>query len=112
MDAVAEVGRNPASKHQIDDSVSLSVENKRADTGQDGRTRLARPKSQEQTERGETYVSCSADLEQDWQLTRLIDTLLIVLKVQIALLRAKTYQVSCAVLLQIVDSTSVYCNFV
>ena len=37
VDAVAESGRNPVSKHQIDD---------RADAGRDGRTRIARPNYQ------------------------------------------------------------------
>ena len=45
MDAVAEIGRNTVSKHQI----KSSVENGRADAGRDGRTCLARPKSQART---------------------------------------------------------------
>ena len=38
---VAESGRNPVSKY-----LSLSVDNERADTGQDDLTRLARPNFQ------------------------------------------------------------------
>ena len=38
MDAAAEIGRNPVSKHQI----QLSVENEQTDAGRDDRTRLAR----------------------------------------------------------------------
>ena len=45
MDAVAEIGRNPVSKHQPI-RFSLSIENERAGAGRDGRTRLARPNSQ------------------------------------------------------------------
>ena len=44
MDAAAEIGRNPESKHQSI-RFSLSVENERVDPGRDGRTRLARPNS-------------------------------------------------------------------
>ena len=40
MDVAAEIGRDPATKHQIDE---------RADAGRDGRTHLARPNSQAQT---------------------------------------------------------------
>ena len=37
IDAAAEIGRNPASKHQI------QTENEKAHAGRDGRTRLATP---------------------------------------------------------------------
>ena len=40
MDAAAELGRNPASKRQIQPEYG----DKQADTGRDCRTRLARPK--------------------------------------------------------------------
>ena len=46
MDVAADIGRNPASKHQI---LSLSVENEQTDAGRDGQTCLARPNSQART---------------------------------------------------------------
>ena len=45
VDAVAESGRDPVSKHQPI-RFSLSVENERADVGRDGRAGLARPNYQ------------------------------------------------------------------
>ena len=63
MDAAAELGRNPVSKHQIQPEYG----DEQADAGRDGRTRLARPKSQARTGTGEYYFPCSADHEQDWQ---------------------------------------------
>ena len=45
MDATAESGRNPVSKHQI----QLEYGDEQADTGRDRRTRLARPNSQART---------------------------------------------------------------
>ena len=49
VDAIAESGRNPVSEYQI----SLSIDEKRADTERDGQTRLARPNYQARTERGQ-----------------------------------------------------------
>ena len=49
MDAAADIGRNPVSKHQIH---SLSIENEQADTGRDGQSCLAKPSSQAQTGTG------------------------------------------------------------
>ena len=43
MNVAAEIGRNPATKHQI---VSLGVENEQTDAGRDDQTCLARPNSQ------------------------------------------------------------------
>ena len=63
MDAAAEIGRNPMSKHQI----SLSTKNEQVYAGRDGRTRLARPNSQARTGTGKYPFPCSADHEQDWQ---------------------------------------------
>ena len=63
MDAAAELGRNPVSKHQI----QPEYRDEQADAGRDGRTRLARPNSQARTGTGEYYFPCSADHEQDWQ---------------------------------------------
>ena len=45
MDAAAELGRNPVSKHQIQPEYG----DEEADAGRQCRTRLARPKSQAQT---------------------------------------------------------------
>ena len=63
MDAAAELGRNPVSKHQIQPEYG----DEQADAGRDSRTRLARPNSQARTGTGEYYFPCSADHEQDWQ---------------------------------------------
>ena len=48
MDAAAELGRNPVSKHQGQPEYG----DEQADAGQDCRTRLARPNSQPQTGTG------------------------------------------------------------
>ena len=45
MDAAAELGRNPVSKHQIQPEYG----DEQADAGRDGRNRLARPNSQART---------------------------------------------------------------
>ena len=64
MDAAAELGRNPVSKHRF----SLSIETSRLT--RDG---TAEPVSHEQILRreqrgqGNIYFPCSADHEQDWQ---------------------------------------------
>ena len=46
MDATAEIGRNPVSKHQIQPEYG----DEQADAERDCRTRLARPNSQARTE--------------------------------------------------------------
>ena len=61
MDAVAELGRNPASKHQI----QRKYEYEQADVGRDCRTRLARPNSQARTGTGKYQFPSPADHEQD-----------------------------------------------
>ena len=66
MDAAAELGRNPVSKHHIQPDYG----DEQADAGRDDcQTRLARPNSQARTERGQGNIlfSCSADHVQDWQ---------------------------------------------
>ena len=63
MDAAAELGRNPVSKHQIQPEYG----DEQAAAGRDGWTRLARPNSQARTGTGEYHFPCSADHEQDWQ---------------------------------------------
>ena len=52
MDAAAEIGRNPVSKHQIRHEYG----DKQADAGRDCRTRLARPNSQARTGTGEIFI--------------------------------------------------------
>ena len=47
MDAAAELGRNPVSKHQIQPGYG----DEQADAGRDCRTRLERPNSQARTDR-------------------------------------------------------------
>ena len=46
MDVATEIGRNPATKHEI---LVLSVENEQTDAGRDGQTYLARPYSYSRT---------------------------------------------------------------
>ena len=52
-DAVAELGRNPVSKHQI----QPEYKDEQADAGRDCRTRLARPNSQARTRTGKYSFS-------------------------------------------------------
>ena len=51
MDAAAELGRNPVSKHQIQPAYG----DEQADAGRDGSTRLARPNYQARTGTGEHF---------------------------------------------------------
>ena len=53
MDAAAELGRNPVSKHQIQPEYG----DEQADAGRDCRNRLARPNSQARTRTGEYSFS-------------------------------------------------------
>ncbi|CAN0472042.1 unnamed protein product [Ascophyllum nodosum] len=62
MDAAAELGRNPVSKHQIQPEYG----DEQADAGRGCRTRLARPNSQARTRTGKCFP-CSVDHAQDWQ---------------------------------------------
>ena len=64
MDAAAELGRNPVSKHQIQPEYG----DEQADARRDGRTRLARPNSQVRTGTGKYSIG---------NLTRLMLTLTI-----------------------------------
>ena len=59
MDAAAELGRNPVSKHQI----QSEYRDEQADAGWDCSTCLARPNSQART----GNLPCSADHERDWR---------------------------------------------
>ena len=66
VDAVAGSWKNPVNKHQPI-RFSLSVENKRADAGRDGRTLLARQILRREWGQGNAHFLCSAGHEQDWQ---------------------------------------------
>ena len=67
MDAAAELGRNPVSKHHI---FQPEYGDEHADAGRDCRNRLARPNSQARTRTGEylffPVVQLTTD-EEDWQ---------------------------------------------
>ena len=64
MDAAAEIGRNPVSKHQIQPEYG----DEQADAGRDSRTRLATKFSGANGDReGNVHFPCSADHEHDWQ---------------------------------------------
>ena len=52
MDAAAEIGRNPVSKHQIQPEYG----DEQADAGRDCRNRLARPNSQARTGTGKKKI--------------------------------------------------------
>ena len=63
MDDVAELGRNPVSKHQIQPEYG----DEQADVGRDCRARLARPNFHARMRSENINFPCSADHEQDWQ---------------------------------------------
>ena len=63
MDAAAELGRNPVSKHQIQPEYG----DEQADAGRDCRTRLADQILRHERVQGNIHFSCSADHVQDWQ---------------------------------------------
>ena len=78
MDAAAELGRNPVSKHQIQPEYG----DERADAGRNCRTRLARPNSQARTADREIlffpvsiYFPVQLTTSRIGDLTRLIHTL-------------------------------------
>ena len=79
MDAAAEIGRNPVSKHQI----QPEYEDDQADAGRDASTRLARQNSQAHTGTGK-YSSFPVQLTTSriGNLTRLIHTLLYVMTIR------------------------------
>ena len=63
MDATAELGRNPVSKHQI----QSEYRNGQAVAGRDCRTRLARPNYQARTGTRKYSFPLFSGHEQDWQ---------------------------------------------
>ena len=76
MDAAAELGRNPASKQQIQPQYA----HEQADAGRDCRARLARPNSQARTRTGENSIfifPIQLTTSRIGNLTRLIHTLAI-----------------------------------
>ena len=71
MDAAAELGRNPVSKHQIQPEYG----DEQADAGRDGWTRLARPNSQARHgDRGILLFPVQLTTSRIGDLTRLIQT--------------------------------------
>ena len=74
MDAAAELGRNPVSKHQIQPEYG----DEQTDAGRDCRTRLARPNSQARTRTGKySFFPVQLTTCRIGNLTRLIHTLAI-----------------------------------
>ena len=71
MDAAAELGRNPVSKHQI----QPEYRNEQAGAGRDCRTRLARPHSQARTGKRNLIFPVQLTTSRIGNLTRLIQTL-------------------------------------
>ena len=63
MDAAAELGRNPVSKHQIQPEYG----DEQADAGRVCRTRLARPNSRRERGQGNIRFPSTGHHEQDWQ---------------------------------------------
>ena len=79
MDAAAEIGRNPVSRHQIQPA---EYGDEQADVGRDGRTCLARPNSQAQTGTGNILFSpVQLTTTRIGKLARLINTLLYVMTI-------------------------------
>ena len=61
--------RTKGEKSAVSTAFSLSVENEEANAGRDDRTDLTSPNSQARTGTGQgSFLSCSAELKQDWQL--------------------------------------------
>ena len=63
VNAVAEIGRNPRRKHQIQPEYG----DEQADAGRDCRTRLASLNLRRERRQGHIHFSCSGHHEQDWQ---------------------------------------------
>ena len=80
MDAAAEIGRNPVSKHQI--QPEYRMEDEQADVELDGRICLARPNFQARTGTGKYSFSAQLTTSRIGNLTRLIHTLLCVMTIQ------------------------------
>ena len=63
MDAAAELGRNPVSKHQIQPEYG----DEQADAGRDCRNVSRDQILRREREQGNIHLPCSADHVQDWQ---------------------------------------------
>ena len=63
MDAAAEIGRNPVSKHQIQPEYG----DEQADAGRDYRIVSRDQILRREWGQGENHFPCSADHEQDWK---------------------------------------------
>ena len=77
MDAAAELGRNPVSKHQIQPEYG----DEQADAGRDGGTRLARPNPQHARGQENIIFPVQLTTSRIGNLTRLIHTLLYVMAI-------------------------------
>ena len=77
MDAAAELGRNPVSKHQIQPECG----DEQADTGRDCRNRLVRPNFQARAGIGGYYFPVQLTTSRIGNLTPLIHTLLYVMTI-------------------------------
>ena len=77
LDAAAELGWNPVSKHQIQPEYG----DEEADAERDCRTRLARPNSQARTGTGDYFSPVQLTTSRIGNLTRLIHTLLYVMTI-------------------------------
>ena len=71
MDAAAELGRNPVSKHQIQPEYG----GEQADAGRDCQTRLVRPNSQARSGTGKFIFPVQLTTSRIGNLTRLVFTL-------------------------------------
>ena len=78
MDAAAELGRNPVSKHQIQPEYG----DEQADAGRDCRTCLARPNSQARTRTWTFIFPVQLTTSKIGNLTRLIHTLAMCVTIQ------------------------------
>ena len=81
MDAAAEIGRDPVSKHQIHPEYG----DEQADAERDGRTRLARPNSP-YGDKGIFIFPVQLTTSRIGNLTRLIHTLLYVMTIHTCIL--------------------------
>ena len=93
MDPAADIGRNPVSNNRF----SLSVENEKADTGRDGQTCLAKPKSPARTVTGKCFP-VQLTTNRIGNLTQLICTLLYLMTIY-----AYIYTVTCTQLPSIIE---------
>ena len=93
MDAAAEIGRNPVSKHRIQPEYG----DEQADPGRDCQTRLARPNSQARTMRTGKYeifiFPVQPTTSRIGNLTRVIHTLATCVAIYLQLIQMKNLRV-------------------